>query len=401
MSRTYYSSSKIWISSLLRAVHERSCLWTSAECYRLATPLLVIIFLAMLTASCSNVVVKTGENIYPTSIQATSTALSAIPNSTGANLKWVSEWEMYDVNEIAWSPDGTKIAAVGEDEKKVFGVNVYSSVTYVKLWFAETDLLFGVTFAPAGDSVVVPIYYDGIAFLDSESGQTLRTIGRSYLGVPCYGGEHIQYSSDDGSLALTSRYFGGNSNDFKTEVYLWDMVSGHCLERLFEDDGIAFSFDISRDAQLLVLGVSEIKDNADPQIHTWDINTRRKICSFNGTLSALDPFTNTVATANAIIKGDVDLWNAKTCELIYSINRSREITSSMAFSPDGQLLAIIGDTIQIWQTKTKEILFESIRLSRNVEKMAFSPDGRFLLTVSPRSSAEGKATITLWEVVRH
>ena len=99
------------------------------------------------------------------------------------------------------------------------------------------------------------------------------------------------------------------------------------------------------------------------------------------------------------VKGYFDLYNATTGEsILSSIGHSAEI-SSIAFSPDGQILAgALGNTIvlltldtELWTQNPKELSVRTLHTDRgSVNSVTFSPDGKVLAS----GSSDGR--IHLW-----
>jgi WD40 repeat protein len=93
---------------------------------------------------------------------------------------------------------------------------------------------------------------------------------------------------------------------------------------------------------------------------------------------------------------EIELWDAESCTLAKRLGKGIQ-PDSLAFHPNGQLLASGGEAIQIWDINSGELVSELRDLPNDVEKLSFSPDGRYLLSVSPRKKVGEKATLILWE----
>ncbi|HTV54160.1 MAG TPA: WD40 repeat domain-containing protein, partial [Terriglobia bacterium] len=94
--------------------------------------------------------------------------------------------------------------------------------------------------------------------------------------------------------------------------------------------------------------------------------------------------------------GFVQLYNAKTGELVgKTLHHGSEVVFA-AFSPDGELLITCSDdsTARLWWTKTCEPASESLRHGDWVTCAAFAPNGKIVATASQ------DGTVWLWEVGR-
>jgi WD40 repeat protein len=322
-----------------------------------------------------------------------------------AQINWNSEWQVYDINAITWSPDSSRFILAGEEnDDGKFGIYAYSINASKELWYQKLyGVPFTLTFVPNNQTIFVPLLGGGTFFLDPATGQVIREIDYN-VGSPCFGAYGAIFSPD-GKKILTL------ASDLResTEIYIWDLASNRCLGTFLKEPGVSFGFESSRDGQFLVLALRDIPFRTthesyiqfDQQIQMWNVETQQKICSFKG----IEPvaFTsdgNTIAATNVNNSGEVDLWNAKSCRLIDVIRmKAQDASHSLAFSPDGQLLAIGGDNMfQIWQVAGKKLLVESDKLPNKVNILAFSPDGHFLLSETNRVFGTDKGIITLWGV---
>ena len=68
----------------------------------------------------------------------------------------------------------------------------------------------------------------------------------------------------------------------------------------------------------------------------------------------------------------------------------------MAFSPDGQLIAIGGDRyVKLWDVRTRKTI-TTLQHEQPVWTLDFSPDGQFL--AAGEGSNEGTGTVTVWNI---
>jgi WD40 repeat protein len=94
------------------------------------------------------------------------------------------------------------------------------------------------------------------------------------------------------------------------------------------------------------------------------------------------------------IQGEIKLWEVATGSLVRTLSGHTNWVNSVAFSPDGRLLASGSSdrTIKLWEVATGSLVRTLSGHTNWVRSVAFSPDGRLL------ASGSDDKTIKLWEV---
>src|SRR5205085_1963514 len=93
------------------------------------------------------------------------------------------------------------------------------------------------------------------------------------------------------------------------------------------------------------------------------------------------------------VTGDVKIWNADDGKEILTLKGSgRNGVSSLAFSPDGKVLAggSSDATIRVWDAKSGEHLVTVKGHTDWIDTIVFSPDGQRL------ASASRDGTVKVW-----
>ena len=153
--------------------------------------------------------------------------------------------------------------------------------------------------------------------------------------------------------------------------------------------GNIFAIAFSPDGKRLATG------DTDHKIRLWDVTTAEQLATWQGHQDWIRSVAFSAdgrLLASASEDHTVRLWEVSTGQCLNTLQGHTGWLRSVAFSPNGEWVASSGDdqTVRLWEVKTGECVqvLEAIGIIRSV---AFSPDGRLLASGCGR-------TIHLWEV---
>jgi WD40 repeat protein/DNA-binding SARP family transcriptional activator len=283
---------------------------------------------------------------------------------------------------VGFNADGTRLAAAGLSSTDDGGAAwVWDLETQaISTVFPPEEWAFtGIAFDPSGERVATVTVSGFLAIHDADTGtQLVRSSLHAIL-------DSVAFDPDGARVATGSS--DGTS-------HLWDAATGSQLQALpGHTHGVprlAFTPDGTHLATTSFDGTSRL----------WDVSAAR------------DPNWLTVPAAERIYVGvefspdgtrfaapaepsGVTIWDAATGQELITLTGYDAKLTTVAFSPDGRLLAAGSDqtlTPPVWDVETGELLFTLDGHTGTVRAVAFSPDGRRLVT-------GGSDAARIWDAV--
>lgn len=180
------------------------------------------------------------------------------------------------------------------------------------------------------------------------------------------------------------------------EINIWNLDTRE-LEGTLRTEFTIGEIRISNDGRMLA--VRSLRDPSSMEqticrVSIWDLATRKEIStldsdSFIGSID-ISPDGTLLAIADV---DEVHVREVATGKLVNLFNSERLTGNSVAFSPDGQCLAIGTDSdTQLWDVAHARRKWKSTEL-RSIDRLAFHPDGKTIAACARLS--EGRSSVSV------
>jgi WD40 repeat protein len=279
------------------------------------------------------------------------------------------------VNTLAYSPDGTRLAAGVEGSIQVWDV-AEERLLFTLEAFTHNVLAFspdGTRLFSGGDNIV--------NVWDMADGQLLDTFTENKYGINA-----IAVSSD-GKWLLTATGTTASVRNLITGELLYPVIATDS-DAVFEGTDVFFS----RDGQHFFTAGYEttnpIRFETDPIYETvlyeWDVQSGERLERYTTGKIKLNTASANSERQWVILGGDdgIRVWDAFTGKASFPLKDQLGNTSTLAFSPNGFQFAAIqhgtedgGGILSIWSFATQKIVHRFDEYASFLADAAFSPDG--------------------------
>jgi WD40 repeat protein/serine/threonine protein kinase len=219
---------------------------------------------------------------------------------------------------------------------------------------------------------------------DASSGRVLQGPLMHHWADPTF-------SPDGRTVAYATNV--GDGTALRYEVRLWDTVTG-CDQVLRPEDTITVTkLRFSPDSKALAISCKRNQAGVPSYpLELWEVTTRKQQWQANGHFNtiidlAFSPESQILATTGSY-DGSVCLWNTKTGQELRRLAPNCQGTERVAFSPDGNLLAVtevrqeegkVRGKVSLWRVSDGTKLESELDTDVHVLALAFAPDSQSLV----------------------
>jgi WD40 repeat protein/serine/threonine protein kinase len=304
---------------------------------------------------------------------------------------------------LAFSPDGKRLAGGGGRDVKVWDAQTGQELLLIK------GASYPVAFSPDGKCLASASTDKTVKVWDAQTGQSPLTIKGGTTSIAS-----VVFSPDGKRLAIPS-----NDNTVK----FLDARTGQELLTLKGHTGGVKSLAFSPDGKRLASGSTAPNGWWGPgEVKVWEAANGRELFSLKGHTGKVhsvswspdgkrlasgsnpDGVTLTPGGSAPIASGEVKVWDSQTGRELLSL---KGYSNSVAFGPDGKRLASgsglgpFPGEVKVWDALNGQELLSLKAHTGRIWRVAFSPDGKRLAcasrenTVIVRDAQTGEELLTL------
>jgi len=275
--------------------------------------------------------------------------------------------DKYKVSWLAFLPDSKVLLAEHGDGLRLLDVGSGQLKATIEV---DATPLKEYVLSPDGNTLTTVDVNDRAFLWDVSTGHRKASLQRPPKGEV----QTLAYSPDGKTLAAGS----DDRFDGKGAVWLWDLSSGQLKANLQGHTGAVIALAFSPDGRTVASG------GADKTVRLWDVAGRQLKATLQGhkkqvELLAFSPDGKTLATGS--LDETARLWNVADGRLRATLRHMNRVTG-IAFASNGKTLATgsYDKTARLWDVISGRLKAALEHEKGSAQTIAFSPDGKMLAT---------------------
>lgn len=275
------------------------------------------------------------------------------------------------VSEVAFSPDGQRIATASFDHTaRVWDVPNGKLIASLE---GHSDAVRAVTFSPDGQRIATASFDHTARIWDPSNGKLVVALDGHSDGIFA-----VAFSPDGQRIATAS---------FDHTTRIWNPSNGKFITSL--DGKFVTSLDGSGSAAFSPDGQRIAIIGSDNIARIWNLLNDELAISLDGNSDyvAFSPDGHRISTGSyddpALIR---DASNGKVVAVLEGN------WDSVAFSPDGRRIATVGTDTAVWETSSGKLV--AVLEGHSVRAVSFSPDGQL---IAAPSDDYHEYTVSTWD----
>ncbi len=267
-------------------------------------------------------------------------------NATSKNPALIYRNHSKAVTAVGWSPDGSRLASGSRD-------------TTVQVWNVQTGRkhmtfrgfsqeVSAIAWSPDGKYIAAGSWDTTIQIRQAESGSRPFTYsGHSSPVHALAWSPIISTSPTEGVLRIASASGAAANADVDNTVQIWNALTGDnpliYRDHFYFVNAVAWSPD----------GMKIASASADTNVQVWNAGTGSNALTYRGHASKVNAVAwspNGMCIASAGDDRTVQIWDATTGETIFTYHGHTKEVSSVAWSPNGTRIASASydATVHVW-----------------------------------------------------